>query len=138
MALETPRKKVQVWVRAGAEYLLLKTNPKRGAFWQPVTGSVEAGETIEAAALRELVEETGLAPHVELSSVLSPFEFESNGKLFREYAFLAKVDPSSREKVRIDPKEHTEFKWVSLEQALELVKHESNARILSEIAHSFE
>jgi len=138
MALETPKKKVQVWVRAGAEYLLLKTNSKRGDFWQPVTGSVEAGETPEAAALRELTEETGLSPHVELSSVLNAFEFESDGKLFREYPFLAKVDPASREKVRIDPKEHTEFKWVSFGQALELVKHESNARVLREIAHSFE
>jgi lipoyl(octanoyl) transferase len=39
--------------------LLLRRSEARGGFWQPVTGRVEPGESAEAAARRELLEETG-------------------------------------------------------------------------------
>ena len=41
------------------QFLLLQKKDKR-LFWQSVTGALEEGETFEAAALRELEEETGL------------------------------------------------------------------------------
>lgn len=34
-------------------------------FWCPVSGSVEAGESLEAAVVRECLEEVGLAVHVK-------------------------------------------------------------------------
>ena len=40
--------------------LVLQRTPERGGFWQLVTGRVEPGESVEAAARRELLEETGL------------------------------------------------------------------------------
>ena len=43
---------------AGGEFLLLERRKPPG-FWQSVTGSLEWGETIDAAASRELKEETG-------------------------------------------------------------------------------
>ncbi|HRK03098.1 MAG TPA: NUDIX domain-containing protein, partial [Oligoflexia bacterium] len=46
-------RKVQCWIlsRSG-RCLLLLTNKRRGEFWQPVTGTVEDGESFEQAALR--------------------------------------------------------------------------------------
>jgi lipoyl(octanoyl) transferase len=44
---------------ADGRVLLLRRSPARGGFWQPVTGRIEAGEAPEAAARRELLEETG-------------------------------------------------------------------------------
>ena len=41
------------------QVLLLERADKPG-FWQSVTGSQEPGETLEATAIRELLEETGL------------------------------------------------------------------------------
>ena len=44
---------------AGGEFLLLERRRPPG-FWQSVTGSLEWGETADAAARRELIEETGI------------------------------------------------------------------------------
>ena len=44
---------------AGGEFLLLERRKPPG-FWQSVTGSLEWGETADAAARRELIEETGI------------------------------------------------------------------------------
>ena len=46
-------------VGADGRVLLLRRAAARGGFWQPVTGRLEAGETPEEAARRELREETG-------------------------------------------------------------------------------
>lgn len=57
---------VDCWVyRAGItepEILLLRRSPGRilPGLWQCVSGSLEAGERVAAAALRELLEETGI------------------------------------------------------------------------------
>src|ERR1041385_1167562 len=46
------------------EILLLRRAPHRSlaGVWQPVTGGIEQGETAVAAAVREVLEETGLTP----------------------------------------------------------------------------
>src|SRR5512132_2863360 len=43
----------------GDRVLLLHRRPERGNFWQPITGTIEAGEQPMAAAVREVFEETG-------------------------------------------------------------------------------
>ena len=46
-------------MRPDGRILVLKRSASRGGFWQQVTGRVEPGESAEAAARRELREETG-------------------------------------------------------------------------------
>jgi len=129
-----PKTKAQVWIysREGVEtlFLLLKTNVRRGGFWQPVTGSVEAGEEVQQGALRECREETGLEPLGEICEVGEPFEFTARGEQVREYPFLIEVLASRRQKVKLDPTEHIEFEWCPAQRAFELLKFESNARVL--------
>jgi dATP pyrophosphohydrolase len=140
--IEPLKQKVQVWIRSRMEeqdlFLLLKTIPERGEFWQPVTGSVEAGEDVEEAAVRELHEETGLRPLKPLRSISSPFDFENHGKQVREFPFLAEVDSSKCECVILDPHEHDGYEWASAKRALQLLKHESNARVLRDLVQSDE
>src|SRR4051812_22114976 len=58
---------VFVFVRRGEDYLILRRSEKQGGYWHCVAGGLEAGETYAEAAVRELLEETGLeAPIVEL------------------------------------------------------------------------
>ena len=48
-----------MFVRRGAEVLVVKRSPARGGYWHSIAGGVEPGETELEAALRELREETG-------------------------------------------------------------------------------
>jgi len=54
-----------VAIAADGRVLLLRRSVARGGFWQPVTGRIEPGEAPEAAARRELREETGADVAVE-------------------------------------------------------------------------
>jgi 8-oxo-dGTP pyrophosphatase MutT (NUDIX family) len=50
--------------RGRVEFLLIRRSPERSlaGVWQPVTGGIEPRESAMAAAAREVLEETGLAP----------------------------------------------------------------------------
>ena len=123
--------KVQVWIHRQngdrREVLLLKTRPDRGGFWQPVTGGVHQGEGLDAAALREAREETGLSFEAEPRLAGFEFTYSKKGKSFHETVYSLAAPMSQ---VRLDPKEHVDFKWESPEAALEMVGFESNAQPL--------
>ena len=111
--------------RMGPEVLLLRRHPYRGGFWQPVTGTVEPGESSEACAKRELGEETGIvdAPieplGYEHSFLFGEPRSERAPRLFRETAFWAYVEGDPP--VKLDSAEHVEFAWVSARDALRRV-----------------
>lgn len=95
--------------------LLLKVIPRRGATWQPVTGSVDPGENWEDAAKRELLEETGLA--LDVHDLELEFEFEDrNQRRVKERAFYAQLAQTMD--VPIDPIEHTDFVWRAFDEIL--------------------
>lgn len=109
----------------GLEFLLLKRNKNRGDFWQPVTGGIEEGETPEEAVFRELFEETQLKKEdvVKILDKIHSFSFISDGRKIEELVFGIKIKPDSK---IILSEEHTERKWVGLEEALSLLKWETN------------
>lgn len=118
--LRVERRTVSVVVTRGRdEVLLLKRTPARGGFWQVVTGRVEEGESVLAAASREVQEETGRALLVAPLDYVHSFALgdESPPQLIEESAFVARW-PSDAPIV-LDPREHTECEWVPLAQALQ-------------------
>ena len=135
----TAQFKVQIWIHAltpsGPRFLLLKTQPARGAFWQPVTGGVEEGEDVESAALREAIEETGFHFRSGPEAIGVPFEFEKHGRKFQEHAFLieAVADGAVLPSPRLDPHEHQEFRWVDAATAAEMTHYESNREVLKQV-----
>lgn len=128
---EAPKRTVSVTVRrADGLVLLLQRTDARGGFWQPVTGKVEPGESVAAAAQRELKEETGLALEVAPLNYEHVFAFGDARppQLLRESAFVARVAQDAV--VTLDPSEHQAFGWFSLEEAIAKVPHAGLAKAI--------
>lgn len=106
-------------------FLVLKRTEDRGGFWQPVTGGVERGEEFKATAIREMTEETGIDSYLKILEEVHYFEFETNGGYGwqKEYVFGVEVHEHT-ESVISD--EHSEQKWCFLDEALDLLKYETN------------
>lgn len=113
---------------ADRRVLLLRRTPERGGFWQQVTGRIQPGEAPEAAARRELSEETGAdAPVRELryrhafglDPVLAGTAAPSL-RLVEETAFAARLPAGFAP--RLSP-EHAEWKWLPPDEAVAAVRH---------------
>lgn len=109
---------ISVVAHAAGEVLLLKRLPQRGGFWQPVTGRVEPGESSEAAAARELYEETGIESEVTPLDYRHSFGWgEGPAPLVIEETAYAVAVPRCAE-ITLDPREHQAFAWRAVPEAL--------------------
>lgn len=96
-------------------FLVLKRNPQKGSFWQPITGNVKPHESFEQAALREMEEETSIKEYLEFVDTGYSFDFFDDNRKQHEKVFGVHV--SEVAKVVLSS-EHTEFQWASKEDAL--------------------
>ena len=137
---------VECWIfRAPAggspEYLLIRRAPDRiyPGLWQCVTGAIDDGEEIPAAALREVAEETGFGRAVieafyDLEQV-ETFYSEANDELVTSIVFAVRVQPSAEPRLS---HEHDGLRWAGREEALRLsvwpAYYESLLRIERDLA----
>jgi dATP pyrophosphohydrolase len=143
MSAKQPRS-IQVLIFADLEYrkefLLLKRLESYGGFWQSVTGSLEAGETHRQAAIREVLEETGILCHEEALidlNLTNIFEiapqwrsrFAPDVTHNEEVCFALQVEKCE---VRLDRREHQEYVWVEFDRAFEMVYWDSNKKALAQ------
>ena len=122
---------VIVWAQAPGsprKVLVLRLIPRRGGFWQPVTGKVEEGETYAEGALREAEEESGLKferfpQYLGLESTFPG----RDGYTVKERAFFlplfgGKEPPAPT----LDGKEHDAYEWLAPAEAAARVKWPGN------------
>jgi dATP pyrophosphohydrolase len=121
----------------GWQYLMLKRTEERGGFWQGVTGHPEGKESIEQAAARELLEETGFIPSFLLKTDFSytikvdeehQEKYPEGTTELTEYVFIARIDQNDLPS--IDDFEHTEWKWCSYDEAQNLLYWSENKKAL--------
>ena len=102
----------------GLTFLILKRASTKlyEHLWQGVAGKIEAGETASQAAIRELDEETGLKPkHMFIADHISRFYETHDDRINLVPVFGIEVDSDD---VTLS-EEHCDFKWVTLDEALE-------------------
>jgi dihydroneopterin triphosphate diphosphatase len=124
------------------EVLLLERADRPG-FWQSVTGSQNAGETLEQTAVRELHEETGIDAGVySLANWQKQNRYEIYAHWRHRYApgvthnteHVFAVQVPGRVGVRLSPREHLSYVWLPWREAAERVFSWSNAEAIRELA----
>jgi len=115
----------------GIRYLLFKRNERKGGFWQPITGGIEEGESIETALRREVLEETGFRDLQNVIDLHFNFSFpDDNGGILTEYVYGIELAAGHEPTLS---SEHTEFRWVDLDEATQLLKWDDNKSALRKL-----
>ena len=126
---------------AAGEFLLLERRKPPG-FWQSVTGSLEWGETADACARRELVEETGITQGVlvnlqwtQVYEILAAFGKKYAPGVTRnlEHAFALKL--RERVSVTLSESEHVQYRWLPAAQAIALASSSTNRAVIQQLRH---
>ena len=124
---------------AGGDFLLLERRRPAG-FWQSVTGSLEWGEPADAAARREVIEETGISQGVlvnlqwtQVYEILPAF-----GKVYApgitlnlEHAFSLRLP--QQVPVVLSDSEHVQYRWLPAMDALDAVSSSTNRAVIAEL-----
>lgn len=133
---------VLVVLHDGNGNILLIERADRAGFWQSVTGSIEAGETLSQTALREVQEETGITLS---DGQLHDWQQSRQYEIYphwrhryppgitrnTEHVFSARIAPDTSIKLS---KEHTAFCWLERTDAAEKVFSPSNRQAILELA----
>lgn len=124
---------VVVYTAPGEVLLLRRRTPKN--YWQSITGSLHWCERPAAAAYREVLEETGLRAargalkrcgYDNRFAIIAPWRrrYAPRARFNLEHVYALQL--ARRRPVRLDPHEHTEFRWLGWEKAARTVASWTN------------
>jgi 8-oxo-dGTP pyrophosphatase MutT (NUDIX family) len=106
--------------RPGPEFLVLLRSPEDHGYWHLVAGGIEDGEEPEAAARRELAEETDLSRPVSFAAVPIDLGYRRSHSDFRVrvHPFVAEAPPGWEPTLN---EEHVDYRWLPADEAMQLV-----------------
>lgn len=122
--------------------VLLLERADRPGFWQSVTGSQDAGETLPQTAQRELAEETGIAVDV---AALTDWEKQNRYEIYahwrNRYApgvthnteHVFSLELPAVQDIVIAPREHLGWQWLPWREAADCVFSWSNAEVIRDL-----
>jgi hypothetical protein len=120
------RVKVFVFQMSGPEprYLLLKGAQGIESFWGPIQGSIGFGEQLESAIRREVMDDTGILPPLDLIDLQMPSRLILGDEEIIEWSFGFKSVPT-QEELRLD-KRWAEFRWTQFSQGYPLLEFDTD------------
>ena len=125
-------------VNGVCKFLMLKRSKQRGGFWQGITGAPEVNETLEAAAVRELFEETRIVVAKVFPLAMS-YSFPLDRSIWTveirpeilnvdERVYWCELDS---EQIPTLSDEHDAFAWETFETSSSLLKWPNNQKALA-------
>ena len=123
------------------QVLIMERADKPG-FWQSVTGSLELGETPQQAAIREVLEETGLdATQYDLQDWQATNTYEIYPHWRYRYApgittnieHLFALELPKKIAITLAPDEHVQYEWVDWREAAKRVFSWTNVDALKRL-----
>lgn len=118
-----------------AEVLLLRRNHTLVGEWCQIAGGIEDGEKAWEAALREVMEETGLTPDRFYSADICEQFYEPDRdsiSLLPVFVGFVGVDATV-----VINHEHSDFRWVSFDEALGMVPFAGQRHVLRHVRAEF-
>jgi dATP pyrophosphohydrolase len=117
------------------ELLLLKRSRTLAGTWCQVAGATEPGEAAWQTAKREAREETGLTLHKLYSADICEQFYEADRDAITLVpVFVGYAGPNAQVVLNA---EHHDFRWVSFEEAAELVPFSGQRRVLDHVKREF-
>lgn len=132
------------WWSSEIPEVLIGCRAKEG-FWQGFSGGGEGDEAVLEAAIRELKEETNVdgIEWQQLDSMCTlpkihyndHTNWNNNPYVIPEYAFSVLIDAEAE---IVISEEHSEVKWCTEDEAIELLKYDSNKNAVWELFRRLE
>jgi len=130
--------------------VLLLERADHPGYWQSVTGSQNAGETLRETAIREICEETGIESAAYSPSALSDWKTENQYEIFEEWRWryapgvthntehVFSLCLPEKYPVTLASKEHLAYQWLPWQQAADKVFSWSNAEAIRHLSPHYE
>jgi 8-oxo-dGTP diphosphatase len=108
------------FLERGRNFLLLlrQNDCPQGNTWGLPSGKIEKGESALEGVIREIHEETGIVVPARRMHFISKVYVIYPDYDFSYYIFRSKMERLPQ--IKIDPKEHKDFRWVSPREAFSL------------------